>query len=206
MKRRTFLSAVIIGSAGNIVIAKSKPANVTCSVDLPNHVLEYSLPEEVARQMSARMADTHFDASEPFERGFRGIAGTMVDLGGSFFTGPSGTFTFDVLVIERSAEYVGDISTAEGLKEYVSWWLPTLRKLRSEREHFGLVTINGSEAVSRGLGTPQEILSFPLDQKMFVEFGLLIRWLRAGANAPWVKKAEAMRDSIRASIRLRPKS
>ena len=204
MKRRTFLSAVIIGSAGNIVIAKSKPANVTCSVDLPNHVLEYSLPEEVARQMSARMVDTHFDASEPFERGFRRITGTMVDFGGSFFTGPSGTFTFHVLVIERSAEYTGDISSAEGLKEYVSWWVPI--RLRSEREHLGIVSINGTEAVSRGLGTPLEILSFPLDQKMFLEFGLLIRWLRAGANAPWVKKAEAMRDSIRASIRLRPKS
>jgi acyl-CoA synthetase (AMP-forming)/AMP-acid ligase II len=37
-------------------------------------------------------------------------------------------------VIERSAGYAGDISTAEGLKEYVSWWLPMLRKLRSERD------------------------------------------------------------------------
>src|ERR1043165_7857662 len=123
---------------------------------------------------------------------------TMNDLGGSFFTGPSGTLSFRVTVIERSADFEGDITTAEGLQKYIYWWVPLVRK--GVVGKFGVVMLNGVEAVSRGTGSWDEVLSFPLDQKMFVEFGLTIDRLRGSGSASWIKRATAMRDAIRASI------
>jgi hypothetical protein len=204
MNRRTLLSAMITGMSRIVAADESKGRMTRCTVELPNHWLEYAVPDEVARQMAPFEINTYFEPLRPFKDGFRVMARTMCDLGGSFFTGPSGTLSFTVIVLERSADFEGDISTAGGLQNYIYWWVPLVRKRAAGK--FGVVMVNGTEAVSRGTGSWDEVLSFPLDQKMFVEFGLTIDQLRGGSSASWIKRATAMRDAIRASITLRPKN
>ncbi len=154
--------------------------------------------------MSPRQINSFFDTSEPFENGYRPVTSTLYDFNGPIWVGARGSLGFYVFIQERSADYKGDITSAEGLQKYIASWIPDY--IKPALGGFGRVDVNGVAAVSRGGGSLQEILSFPLDQAMFLEFGLTITVWSGNLSAGWVKRAEAMREAIRSSIHLRPRN
>lgn len=205
MRRRTFLTSVVAGFGAASANANSTDATVRCTVDLPNHMLEYAVPKEVARNIFDWQRNARFDPVSGFEHGYQHPVAVLHDIAGSFFTGPAGQMNLDVMVQERSADFEGDIATAEGLENYISWWIADARFLRAMG--FGRISLNGMEVVSRGIDSWAETISFPLDQKMFVEFGLDIkRILPGGPHPTLIRRAEAMRMSMRNSLRLRAKT
>jgi hypothetical protein len=199
MKRRIVIPVLFSSLCGGMVMAASSRKNRHCSVELPNHAIEYSLPEEVAREMRPEWIHSSYNPTKPFERGYQGIVGATYDFNGPVWVGALGTLSFDVLMQQRAAEYQGDITTIEGLQKYISWWFPLVNKVGK----FGATELNGAPAVLRKFGEWDECWSFPIDQAMFVEFGLRVEPVAGKWSGGWVKKARAMRDGIRASIRFR---
>jgi len=204
MQRRTFFSLVIFCAAGRVVAAGRKPAVRSYRIYLPDHVLEFSLPEEVARELSEGQVPDYFDPTEPnvFNRGFKPLLSALYDFNGPFWVGAKGSFEFYIFIQQRAPEFEGDISTIDGLEKYIEWWIPTVRN--PARCTFGQSVLNGNQILSRRFDDSKEIISMPLDQGMFIEFGLTLMYWARGSKG-WVKKAHAMSDKIRASIMLKPR-
>ncbi len=175
-----------------------------CSVALPYHLLEFALPAEVAAQMHPGKINSSFDPVKGFERGFQILTSKLYDFNGPFWVGARGSLKFYVYAIERPQEFLGDITTVDGLEKYIDLRIPSARK----RGVLSRVTLNGAPAVSRRFGDYIEVLSFPIDQQMYLDFGLRVEGIPGGksTNTSWKKEAVAMRDAIRASIVFRPKS
>lgn len=127
----------------------------------------------------------------------------MYDFNGPFWVGAIGSLKFHVFAKERVKDFEGDITTAEGLEKYIDWKIPIARKIGV----LSCTTLNGVRAVSRRFGEYDEVLSYPIDQQMYVDFGLSVDFIPGGKSSDrsWVKKAVAMRDAIRASIVFGPK-
>jgi hypothetical protein len=64
--------------------------------------------------------------------------------------------------------------------------------------------LSGNQVLSRRFGDSKEIISIPLDQDMFIEFGLTLMYWARGSKS-WVKRAHTMSDEVRASIMLKPR-
>jgi hypothetical protein len=204
MQRRNFFSLVLFGVTGRLVAAERKPVVRSYRIYLPNHVLEFSLPEEIARDLREGRVPEYFDPTEPkaFERGFRPLLSTLYDFNGAFWVGAKGSFKFYIFIQQRAPEFEGDISTIDGLEKYIEWWIPKVRNPAFCT--FGRSVLNGNQALSRRFDNSQEIISVPLDKDMFIEFGLTLMYWARGSKG-WVKKAHAMSDEIRASIVLKPR-
>lgn len=127
MRRRVFLTALFAEFSSTLRAGDKHREMKACTAELPNHVLDFSIPEEMAREMSPRQVNSYFDPSRPFERGFQIVSRTMYDFKGPFWIGALGSLSFHVFVQERAAEYKGGISTAEGLEKYIYWWVPLVR-------------------------------------------------------------------------------
>src|SRR5689334_6559253 len=89
--RRAF-SSVVLASFGVVIFGKDKTLKMRpCTTRLPNHILEFSVPDEVARGMSPRQINSFFDTSEPFEKGFRSVTSSLYDFNGPFWVGALGS-------------------------------------------------------------------------------------------------------------------
>lgn len=123
----------------------------------------------------------------------------MYEFAGPFWVGSLGTLSFDVLMQQREPKFEGDITTPEGLEKYISKWFPLVNKVGK----FGRTELNGSAAVLRKFGDWDECWSFPVNQEMFLEFGLRVETVAGKWSGRWAKEARAMRDVIRSSILFR---
>lgn len=198
--------------------AAAKPTMRAYSIDLPGHVLRFSLPEEIALGMTPNEVEKRFDPLDPayFRNGFREIAGTMYDFKGPFWVGAYGSLKFDFSVMRRKSEYQGDITTIETLDGYVRWWINIGKHAKAFT--FDRNALNGKPAVRRWWNTfaeprvPEsehlEIFSLPLDEEMFLDVGFNIMEWKGGRGkaAKWKAKAEEMREAIKATIVLEPKT
>lgn len=188
-------------------------------IDLPRHVLRFSLPEEIAREMSPLQVARYFDPNEPgvLEGGFRQLAGHLYDFKGPFWVGAYGSLKFHVMVQKKMPEYEDDISSIEGLDQYVRKWNRTIEG-RATGCVFSQASLNGAPAVRRHWNTfvdpsdrePEdlEIFSLPLDDGMFLDFGFnVMAWESGRKNErKWKSKAEALREAIKATIALEPRT
>ena len=185
-------------------------------VDLPNHTLRFSVPEEIASQMSPRQADPTFDpkTSKTYERdGFRGLASKYYQFQGPFWVGAYGALRFDFRVVKRREDYRGRIATPDGLARYVPWWIEGLKN--AEGYAFGQVSMAAASwafrrksrfgLVAQGAEEMQGF-SCPIDETMFLDVGFWITETVPGSAAKWKPKVEAFREAIKATITLQPKA
>jgi hypothetical protein len=186
-------------------------------ISLPHHVLRVTLAEKMAREMPPwKQPVTRFDASDPYyERdGMRELATATFPYKGPFWVGTIGSLKFHFMVQRRLPEYVGEITTIEGLDRYLRWWNP---KIDNDADNcvFSRSTLNGMPTVRRewnslgnaNISEPEylEIFSLPLDEGMFLDVGLNIREWVGGRRDKWMKKAEEMSEAIKTTITLEPK-
>lgn len=184
------------------------------AIDLPGHVLRFSLPEEIAMKMSPYAVEPKFNPLDPayFRNGFRQVAGTLHEFKGPFWVGTIGSLKFHFMVQRREREYQDEIITIDGLDRYVRW------KISIGNDAVGCVfsreMLNGRPAVRREWNTfdnpnePQpenlEIFSLPLNSDMFLDAGFQIRQWVLGRDS-WKQKAKEMKEAIKATIVLEAK-
>ncbi|WP_404425806.1 hypothetical protein [Nibricoccus sp. IMCC34717] len=202
----------------NIVTMHAAQVMRPYAIELPRHILRFSIPEEIAHNLSPREVEVRFDPCDSSfaKNGFREIAGTMHDFNGPFWVGAYGSLKFHFMVQKKRAEFAGDISTADGLEFYVRQWNGTIEG-RATGCTFSRVLMNGMPAVRREWNTfgdsstiePDnlEILSLPLSDEMFLDIGFNIKEWESGRGKEreWKPKAEALREAIKATVILEPK-
>jgi hypothetical protein len=66
-------------------------------------------------------------------------------------------------------------------------------------------TVNGTDCLLRTTGEWFQVYSFPLDDEIYIEFALQIEKLSQRSNSKWVRRAETMRDAIKASLDVKSK-
>ena len=206
MQRRAVLSTLLCSVVSKLAMGEDKRGMRAFVIHMPGHLLEFSLPNDLAWQLKDGRVPDYFDPKEPdaFENAHRTLASAMHDFNGPFWTGALGSLSFELNVYQRSTKYEGNVTTAEGLENYIDWWIPTIVRPHAA-SRFGRVVVNGIPAVSRGAGSWNETISFPLDEASFVEFRVRIVAVAGRTSGGWAHKAEVMRDSIRASIVVRKK-
>jgi hypothetical protein len=204
VERRTALALLTATFFGRDALGVVKAAARSYVIHLPSHLVRFSLPTEMAREVPEDLVPDYFDPAEPgvFQKGFHSLANALHDFNGAMWVGALGSLSFDLLAIERSPEFQGDISNAEGLEKYIRWWVPLVGK--GVASFFGRIELNGVQAVVRRFGDWEEMISFPIQNDMFVEFHLGIDTVSGTAHGSWVRRAESMRDAIRASIVVGP--
>ena len=194
------------------------PAMRPYVIELPKHTLRFSLPLEIARELSPLEVESQFDPSRPkvFDGGFREIAGHLYDINGPVWVGAYGSLKFHFIVQKRSTAFDGDITTVEGLEHYVRQWNATIRG-RDTGCAFSRALLNGMPAVRREWNrfldpaNPEPdhlvIFSLPLDDQMFLDVGFnIMEWAGGrGKEGKWKPKAEALREAIKSTIVLEPK-
>jgi len=109
-----------------MITMQAAPAMKSYMIDLPHHVLRFSLPEEIAKEMTPLQVEKRFDPNEPgvFEGGFRQIAFHLHDFKGPFWVGAYGSLRFQFMVQKKNPEFGRDIAAVEGLERYVRHSLP----------------------------------------------------------------------------------
>lgn len=201
-----------------MIIMQAAPAMKSYMIDLPHHVLRFSLPEEIAKEMTPLQVEKRLDPNEPgvFEGGFRQIAGHLHDFKGPFWVGAYGSLKFHFMVQKKMSEYNDGITTLEGLDRYVRQWNGTIEG-RATGCVFSRASLNGKPAVRRQWNTfgdpskrePEdfEIFSLPLGDKLFLDVGFnVMAWEGGrGKESKWKAKAEALREAIKATVVLEPK-
>lgn len=192
------------------------PAMRPFVVDLPNHTLRFSLPEEIARQMSPLQADPRFDpkTSDTYERdGFRFLASKYYQFQRPFWAGAYGALKFEFSVVRREAKYRDEIITLGGLDRYLNWWRARLRD--KDGYIFSQAELSGRRWVYQHRNTFGQVaqgaeemqgFSCPIDETMFLDVGFWITETVPGSAAKWTPQAEAFREAIKATIVLQPKS
>jgi hypothetical protein len=123
-------------------------------VDLPNHTLRFSLPEEIARTMSPLQADPKFDpkTSDTYARdGFRLVASKYYPFQGPFWVGAYGALRFHFTVVRREGVYREGITTPAALARYVPWWMERLKD--AEGYTFSQVEMSSARWVTRRKST-----------------------------------------------------
>ena len=195
------------------------PAMRAYRIELPHHVLRFSLPEEIAEQLRPDQIEQRFEMQDvSFVRnGFREIAGGLYTIDGPFWVGVYGSLRFHFMVQKRSPEFSGDITTVAGLEQYIRQWNKTIVG-RATGCVFSRASLHGMPAVRREwdrFGDPGniepdylEIFSLPLDSEIFLDVGFAVRALvpGRGREGKWRPKVEALREAIKATVVLEPKS
>jgi hypothetical protein len=186
-------------------------------IELPEHVLRFSIPEEITREWPIKHTRWFEPQSPSFERaGFYVVFEALHDVNGPFWLGAYGSLKIHVMVQRRKHEIAGDITTVDGLELYV----PVLRMTSAgpqEQWTFSQASLNGLAALRGKYNTfgntgghreHTEIFSLPLDAEMFLDIGFRVVDWGAGRRRErkWRPKAEAVREAIKATIVLEPKS
>ena len=207
----TFTSVVTLDAA-------PRAAMQTYVIDLPQHTLRFSLPTEIAREVSPQQVEASFSPTDAsFRRvGFRQIAGHMHDFKGPFWKGALGSLKFHVMIQKRYEEYRDEIASIDGLARYLQLWNKKVLSndpIRSSDRSM----LNVARAIRREWTTfddpscrePRqlEIYSLPLDQEMYLDLGFhMMMWGPGrGSESRWKPKAESLRESIKATIVLERK-
>ncbi len=216
--QKRILPALWLWWASMIIMHAAAPAMRPYTIDLPRHVLRFSLPEEMAKEMTPLQVEKRFDPSEPgvLEGGFRQIAGHLYDFKGPFWGGAYGSLKFHFMVQKKMPEFGGVITTMEGLEGYVRQWNGTIEG-RATGCVFSRASLNGMPAVRREWNRfsdlskrePDhlEIFSLPLTDEIFLDVGFnLMTWEGGrGKESKWKPRAEALRETIKATVVLEPK-
>ena len=214
------VSAAILAICATISPVRAASPMQTYAVQLPSHVLRVALPDEIARgKWPVKYTDT-LDLQNPsFVRdGFYDVLEALGDFDAPFFwSEPYGSLKINVVVQKKSAAISADIMTLDGLELYIREWKKISPGAGGPPPVYAHVTINGMPAVLRSLDTfsisgsdephDSQIYSIPLTPEMFLNFNLtIVAWKEDRAKEPkWRPKAQAMRDSIKASLALSPK-
>lgn len=213
-KMRKAVLAWLSCFAANLLPAAT-PAMRSYTIDLPHHVLRFSLPEEIAQHMGPRMIDKSFDPStnKTFQKdGFRDLVRMYYQLQGPVWVGAYGGLRFDFTVVRRVEESKEDITTVDGLERYVRWWIGGMPENRDFS--FGQAELAGAKWVFRWRNTmggagvnaaDVQAFSFPIDQTSFLRIYFEITETVPGSAAKWKPKAEALREAIKATVVLQPK-
>ena len=212
--QKQILPSLLLWWASIIAMQAAAPEMRSYSIDLPHHVLRFSLPDEIANEMTPLQVEKRFDPNERgvAEKGFRQIAGHLHDFKGPFWAGAYGSLKFHFMIQKRAADYQGDITTADGLDRYVHWWIG------NDTSKFVLshATLNGAAATRREHNTfgdrdkaePEdlEIFSLVLDQDFFLDVGFNVMEWEGGRDkeGKWKVKAEALREAIKDTVLLEP--
>jgi len=215
--QRGFLLGLSLWCAGLGTVQAAPMSSYT--IDLPSHVLQFSIPKEISRNMRPNEVEQRFDPRDASfaKNGFREIAGTLHDINGPFWAGAYGSLKFHFMVQKRMPGFGGDITTVEGLEQYVRRWNRTIGGRATECT-FSRTFLNGMPAVRREWNTfddpadpePQnlEIFSLPLADDMFLDVGFNVMAWTGGREkeSKWKARAETLREQIKAAIVLLPKS
>lgn len=215
---KRILSALWMWCASMITMQAAPPSMKSYVIELPNHILRFSLPEEIAREMRPEQVERRFDLHDAsfVKNGFREIAGTLHDIKGLFWIGAYGSLKFHFMVQKRNPAFGGDITVVDGLEQYVRRWNETIEG-RATGCTFSRASLNGMPAVRREWNTfgdsskrePEdfEIFSLPLNNEMFLDVGFNVRAWESGRGkeSKWKAKAEALREAIKATVVLEPK-
>lgn len=215
------LAALWLGAwtAGNAPLHAAGPAMQPYVIELPGHVLRFSLPVAMASGNWPVKQVTRFDPrDDSFARkDFYKVFSVLHDFNGPFWVGAYGSLKIHVMVQRRRAEFPGDIMTLDGLDAYVRSWTPTISS-RSSGCVFAQVFLNGMPAVRRecdGFGGPNNqgpdhlvIFSLPLNDEIFLDVGFnVMAWTPDRAkDKKWKPKAEAWRELILATVVLERKA
>jgi hypothetical protein len=216
--KRIFLPALLVLWASVVPARAAAPAMKSYTIDLPNHILRFSLPEEIVQgELPFKVVDP-FDPQDPsfIKNGFYEIVGALYDVKGPFWVGAYGSLELHFIVQKRNAAIGGDITTIEGLERYVPQWVERVHG-RSEKRTFSRASLHGMATIERAESTfgdttelepeEMEIFSLPLDEEMFLDVGFTVMGWEGGhgKEAKWKPKAEAMREKIKATVVLEPK-
>jgi hypothetical protein len=125
LRRLRLVALVGLASSVASLLSAAAPIMRPYTIDLPHHILRFSLPEEIAQQMGRLQIDKSFDLTDAAYRrnGFRDLASKYYPIRGPFWVGAYGALRFDFTVVRRVAEYKEDITTVDGLERYVRWWI-----------------------------------------------------------------------------------
>ena len=187
------------------------------TIDLPQHVLHFALPEEMAREMAPTQVMAQFRGNDSafLKDDFRVLAFHLYDFNGPFWVGANGSLKFSATMIKGSAEFHGDIGTLSGLDQHVRWWA---QQLTSINFAYTKEVIGGKTWIARLQNTfnspitPEEpnavdliVYSLPLDKEMFLEIGFRMTEWAPGRAKKWKAKAEGYREAIKATVVLEQK-
>ena len=197
------------------VLSAATPKMRPYTIYLPNHVLQFSLPEEIAQQMAPLQVEKRFEPTDAAytRNGFFFLASKYYQFQGSFWAGAYGALRFEFSVVRRESEYRGEITTIDGLDRYLSQWRKQVRT--EEGYRVGVVELSGARWVYQQKNAfghvaegaeDKEVFSCPLDETMYLDVSFSITETMPGSAAKWKAKAEAFREAIKASIVLEPKT
>ena len=187
------------------------------AIDLPNHVLRFSLPEEIVRGDLPVTLVQRFEPRDAsfVKNGFYEMFAMLYDIKGPFWVGAYGSLKIHLMVQKKLPEYESETATIEKLERYVHW------KISRGNDAQGCVisrsSLNGAPSVRRQwntFGDPRkrepedlEIFSLPLNDELFLDVGFNVKAWEGGRGkeGKWKAKAEALREAIKATIVLEPK-
>jgi hypothetical protein len=196
----------------------SAPVMTPYAIDLPNHIVRFSLPEEITRgDLPVKLIQRLEPQDASFVRnGFYEIFATLYEIKGPFWVGAYGSLKIHLMVQKRNPEFGRDISEVEGLERYIRQWNGTIEG-RETGCVFSRASLDGKPAVRRQWNTfgdpnkrePEdfEIFSLPLSDELFIDVGFNVKAWEGGRGkeSKWKAKAEALREAIKATIVLEPK-
>jgi len=212
-----YLMLLQLGVAAHVCAAPMK--NYT--IDFPEHILRYSLPQEIADKMEPWVQEKQRSQFSPTDKsfvtsGYRQIAGTLYDFNGPFWVGAYGSLKFYFIVRKRSPDSHGDITNLDGLDRYIHWLMNDGNPAHIFK--YDRVMLGGSQWIRRlrdNLSEPIlapgeqreefEIISIPIDNDMFLDVTFIMMEWVPGKAMKWKQKAEELRDAIKATIVLEPK-
>jgi hypothetical protein len=192
------------------------------TIDFPEHILRYSLPREIADKMEPWVQEKQLSQFSPTDKnfvanGYQEIAGTLHDFNGPFWVGAYGSLKFYFIVRKRSPDYHGDITNLDGLDRYIHWLMNDGNPAHIFK--YDRVMLGGSQWIRRlqdnfsdltvadGWQRQElEIISIPIDNDMFLDVSFIVMEWVPGSAKKWKQKAEELRDAIKATIVLEPKS
>jgi hypothetical protein len=196
----------------------------TYSIELPTHVLRFSLPEDVAQQIRPQQIKSKFNPMDRAYRqdGFCILASKYLQFNAPFWSGPLGGpsiyggMEFEFCMVQRYSSYNGDITSLQGLDHYVRWWIGN--RATGKGFEFGRATLVNKEWVYRWRNTiggapaagelsPSEaqVFSFPIDEDMFLEVRFYIKDYTPESSKKWKERADVIREEIKATIVVEPK-
>jgi hypothetical protein len=202
MNRRGVLTSILVSVSG-VAWSRGKRAMTNYAVHFPAHVVKFALPDEMVRQMPRDQIPDYFEPGDfSFKRGYEGLVTAAVDFEGPWWVGTVGSLTFDIHVMKRDKTSLHSIDAIDSLGRYIQSTLSAVQRATSRMER---TTVNGTDCLLRTTGEWFQVYSFPLDDEIYIEFALQIEKLSERSNSKWVRRAETMRDAIKASLDVKSK-
>jgi hypothetical protein len=202
--------------SATVALHASAPSANSYAIDLQGYVLHFSLPEEMADAIPPWKLVQTFDPADRdyLSAGFLQVAAGLYELKGPFWVGTRGSLGLNVTVQRRSRDYTGAIDTLDGLERYLRWWMRSgnhVEVFSFENSMLGGKCVRrwcdtfDAPPVRSGEREELEIYSVPLGGDEFLDIGFDITESIPGTAEKWKKKAEELRDAIKATVVLEPK-